>query len=306
MGVAIVFPGQGSQAVGMLDTWQAHPAARAVLEEADDVLGTDLAALCRDEATLARTETTQQAVLTADVAAYRVLAAEGLEPVAVAGHSLGEFAALVAAGVCDFGPMLHVVRERSLAMGEAGERRPGTMLAIVGLSPDDAAELCAEAAGADVLVVANLNNASQTVLAGEPTAIERAAELAKTRRAKALRPNVAGAFHSPLMEPARSRIDAALDTLELRPASVPVVQNVSAAPTTDPDTIRANLRVHVVSPVRWSETMACMLGLGATAVVEAGPGDVLSRLAKRDLRGTTLACARTPAEAAETARAVST
>jgi [acyl-carrier-protein] S-malonyltransferase len=303
MNVAIMFPGQGSQSVGMLDTWLEHPAARGVLDEANEVLGADLVAQCRDEAALARTETTQQAVLTADVAAYRVLEAEGITPLAVAGHSLGEFAALVASRATDFGPTLGVVRERSLAMADAGDARPGTMLAVIGLPQEDVAQICAEAAGDDILVMANQNSQMQTVLAGEPAPIERAEALTKERRGKAIRPKVAGAFHSPLMEPARARIDAALDGLEVRAAVVPIVQNVTAEPTSDPETLLANLRVHVVSPVRWVATMGAMGSLGAETVIEAGPGDVLSKMAKRDLKGVTVASARTPDEAIEAARA---
>lgn len=303
MKVAIVFPGQGSQSVGMLDVWREHAASSAVLDQASEVLGTDVVALCHDEVALARTDTTQQAVLVADVAAFRVLESEGVDPVAVAGHSLGEYAALVAAGVCDFGAALEAVRERSLAMADAGDANPGTMLALIGMGVDQAAELCAEAAGGDVLVVANENSQMQTVLAGEIPAIERAEALARERKAKPIRPNVAGAFHSPLMEPARARIDAALDALTLAPARIPVVSNVTAEPTTDPATLLANLRVHVVSPVRWVPSMAAMVALGTEMLVEAGPGDVLARMAKRDQRELTIASARSPAEAIEAARA---
>lgn len=297
MNVAVVFPGQGSQSVGMLDPWLEHPASSTVLEEAAAVLGADLVQLCRDPAALERTETTQQAVLTADVAAYRVLTAEGVAPVAVAGHSLGEYAALVAAGALDFAATLEAVRERSLAMAEAAESRPGTMLALVGLTREQAAEVCAEAAGSEVLVVANENSQMQTVLAGEEAAIERAETIARDRKCRAIRPSVAGAFHSSLMEGARPRIDAALNRLEVRPARIPVVQNVTAAPTMDPDVVLASLRAHVTSPVRWVESMFRMVDLGAEMLIEAGPGDVLSRMARRDLRKLTIACARTPTEA---------
>jgi [acyl-carrier-protein] S-malonyltransferase len=304
MTVAMVFPGQGSQSVGMLDTWTEHPASRAVVEEATAVLGIDLAQLCHDEEALARTDVTQQAVLTADVAAARVLAAHGVVPVAVAGHSLGEYAALVVAGVVDFGAALGAVRERSLAMLDAGRERPGTMLALVGMGREDAAQLAADAAGDDILVVANANSGMQTVLAGEEPAIARAEALARERKAKPIRPNVAGAFHSPLMEPAVARINAAIDALELRPATFPVIQNVTAEPTTDPDTIRANLRVHVTSGVLWVDTIAKLGELGVDQLIEAGPGDVLSRMAKRDLKGATVTPVRTPEEAAAAATAV--
>jgi [acyl-carrier-protein] S-malonyltransferase len=286
----------------MLDAWQAHPASNAVLAEASEVLGADLAEVCRDEAALEQTEITQQAVLTADVAAFRVLEAEGLAPVAVAGHSLGEYAALVAAGAVDFGPALEAVRERSLAMGEAGQQRPGTMLALVGLTLDQAREVCEEAAGDDILVLANQNSQQQTVLAGEIPAIERAEAIARERRCRPLRPNVAGAFHSPLMEPAKARIDAALDALEVRPARIPVIQNVTATPTTDPDALLDALRVHVVSPVRWVDSMAKAVELGAAGLIEAGPGDVLTRMAKRDLKELELTAARNPEEAIAAAK----
>lgn len=304
MDVAIVFPGQGSQTVGMMDTWLEHPAAKAVIDEATAVLGTDISELCRDEEALARTDVTQQAVLTADVAAFRVLQAEGIEPMAVAGHSLGEFAALVAAGAADFGPILEVVRERSLAMAAAGEARPGTMLAIVGLPIEGVIELCADARGDDILVVANENSALQTVLAGELAPIERAEALAKERKARAIRPNVAGAFHSPLMEPAKQRIDAALDGITFRAPGTPIVQNVTAEATTDPDVIMTNMRAHVISGVKWVATGQTIAGLGATAVVEAGPGDVLTRMAKRDLKELTVVAARSPEEVAAAAATV--
>ena len=303
MNVGIVFPGQGSQSVGMLDTWLEHPASRAVIDEATEVLGTDIAELCRDAVALERTETTQQAVLTADVAAYRVLEAEGLVPLAVAGHSLGEFAALVASGACDFGPVLTVVRERSLAMADAGDAQPGTMLALIGLSLEQAHEIADEARADGILVVANENSAMQTVLAGDPAAIERAEVLTRERKGKPIRPNVAGAFHSPLMDPARQRIDAALDDLEIRAPHVPIVQNVTAEPTTDPATILANLRVHVISSVHWVATMAKLAELGSEMIIEAGPGDVLGRMAKRDHRELTIASARTPQEAIDAAAA---
>ncbi len=304
MDVAIVFPGQGSQSVGMMDTWLGHPAAKAVIDEATAVLGNDISELCRDEKALARTDVTQQSVLTADVAAFRVLQAEGIEPMAVAGHSLGEFAALVAAGAADFAPILEVVRERSLAMADAGDARPGTMLAIVGMPIDGVVELCNEARGDDILVVANENSALQTVLAGELPAIERAEALAKERKARAIRPNVAGAFHSPLMQPAKERIDAALDRITFRAPAVPIVQNVTAEATSDPDVIMTNMRAHVISGVKWVATGQAIVGLGAAAVIEAGPGDVLTRMAKRDLKDLTVIAARSPEEAATAAAAV--
>jgi [acyl-carrier-protein] S-malonyltransferase len=189
-------------------------------------------------------------------------------------------------------------------MGEAGQQRPGTMLALVGLTLDQAREVCEEAAGDDVLVPANQNSQQQTVLAGEVAAIERAEAIARQRRCRPLRPNVAGAFHSPLMEPAKARIDAALGRLEVRTARFPVIQNVTAEPTVDADELLAALRVHVVSPVRWVDSMTKVVSLGAEGLIEAGPGEVLTRMVKRDLKDLELITARNPEEAIKAAEQV--
>lgn len=297
MVAGILFPGQGSQSPGMADALAEDPVSAPVLAEASEVLGYDLVATCRDADALTRTEVVQPALLACEVGLFRILEDAGVAPVAMAGHSLGEYSALVAAGVIALGPALRTVRERSLAMAAAGQERPGTMLALLGLSREDAAALCADAAGDGVLVVANENGAKQLVISGDPEAIARAEELAKSRSGRAMRINVAGAFHSPLMEPARLRVAQALDALDFAPARCPIIPNVTATPTTDPATLAAALRVHVTSPVRWVETMEAMVGLGADVFIECGPGDVLTKLAKREAPGVVGVASRTPQEA---------
>jgi [acyl-carrier-protein] S-malonyltransferase len=278
---AVVFPGQGSQFAGMADPWTEHPASRAVLEEATDALGDDLVAGCRDESRLATTAFVQPALLAIGVAAYRVLEAEGVTAAGVAGHSLGEFAALVAAGALPLRDALDAVIVRGRAMRRAGEERPGTMSALLGVGPEDAAALCDEARGGDVLVVANENSPVQVVISGSIPAIERAEALAKGRKVRAVRLNVAGAFHSPLMEPAVEPIVERLSSIALRVPACPVAENVSGSLETDPDRLRELLGRHVVSPVRWAACVQALAEAGATTFLEAGAGDVLTKLAKR-------------------------
>jgi [acyl-carrier-protein] S-malonyltransferase len=299
--LAVLFPGQGSQYAGMADPWASHPAGRAVLDEGSEVLGRDVAELCRDEEALATTEWVQPALFLCDLAAFRVLEAEGLRFEAAAGHSLGEFVALVSAGVLELRPALDVVVERGRAMQEASASSPGAMTALVGLSADEAAELCAIAGRGDVLEVANENGPSQVVLSGSVAAVERAEELARSQRAKAVRLRVAGAFHSPLMRSALQRVREAISHLEFREPRFDVVPNVSGRPTREPLALRDQLSRHVVSPVRWERGMRAMADLGIEAFVEAGPGDVLSKLARRIVPGVDVASIGSPAEAASLA-----
>ena len=276
-----LFPGQGSQFEGMADPWVAHPAAKAVLDDASASMGRDVVAGCHDAAALATTEFVQPALLACDVAAFRVLEAEGVSFVGVAGHSLGEFAALVAAGVVALGDALDLVVVRGDAMQRAGEQRPGTMTALLGVGADDAAALCEEARSGDVLVVANENSPAQSVISGSVPAIERAESLAKERKVRAIRLHVAGAFHSPLMEPARAAIDERIDAIEFSAPRFPVAENVAGALVSDPADLRSLLKRHVVSPVRWESSVRSLAGAGATSFLEAGPGDVLTKLMKR-------------------------
>jgi len=281
--VAVLFPGQGSQYAGMADPWTAHPAGRATLDEASDAMGRDVVAGCLDEDALATTEFVQPALLACGVAAFRVLEAEGISDsiVGVAGHSLGEFAALVAAGVVSLTDALDLVVVRGASMQRAGEERPGAMTALLGAGADDAAALCDEARGDDVLVVANENSPVQVVISGSVAAIERAETIAKERKVRAIRLPVAGAFHSPLMEPARSAIDERIAGIAFSAPRFPVAENVAGSLVSDPDELRALLRRHVVSPVRWDASVRALADAGVGLFLEAGPGDVLTKLMKR-------------------------
>jgi [acyl-carrier-protein] S-malonyltransferase len=278
---AVVFPGQGSQFVGMADPWMAHEAGRAVIAEASDALGRDIVAECHDEEALATTELVQPALLACDVAAFRVLDALGASFSGTAGHSLGEFAALVSADVLDLASATAIVAVRGRAMQRAGMERPGTMTALLGAGTEAATEICDEARGDGVLLVANENSPQQVVISGSVDAIERAEAIAATRKIRAVRLRVAGAFHSPLMEPAVAPLAEAIARAEFRSPRFPVASNVTGAPVSDPDEMRALLERHVVSPVRWERCARSLAAAGADTFVEAGPGDVLTKLAKR-------------------------
>lgn len=298
MALAAIFPGQGSQFSGMADPWVTHEVGRAVIEEVSRAMGRDLVADCHDDDALSTTDLVQPALLACDVAAFRVLEAEGARVEAAAGHSLGEFAALVAAGVLDFASALRAVVARGRAMQAASLERPGTMTALLGISPQDAVDICEDAGRGDVLAVANENASNQVVLSGSVTAVERAEEQARSRGAKAIRLKVAGAFHSPLMRPAVDPIREALAELEFREPRFPVVANVSGTIIGDPAALRELLARHVVSPVRWERSMHALAEAGFDTFVEAGPGQVLSKLAKRALPGARTASVGSPEEAA--------
>ncbi|MDQ1438131.1 MAG: [acyl-carrier-protein] S-malonyltransferase [Acidimicrobiaceae bacterium] len=298
MAVGLLFPGQGSQFVGMVDAWAEHPSAKAVIDEANEVFGTDLVELGRDAEALKRTDVVQPVTLVCELAAYRVLAESGVEAAGAAGHSLGEFAALAAAGVITPADAMAIVRIRSSAMQEASDSGNGAMTAIVGMSPEDAAAIVEESAQGDVLLVANFNSPVQTVLSGAEAAVGRAEELARARSARAIRLPLPGAFHSPLMEPARQRVEAAIGDVAFKPPAFPVIPNATGRPTTDAGELRDALLRHLVSPVHWITTMDAMMSLGVERLVEAGPGDVLTKLAKRCVPGVDVVSARTPEEAA--------
>lgn len=281
MSIAVVFPGQGSQFLGMADAWTGHDAGRATLEEASTAIGRDVVEGCRDEGALATTEFVQPALLACGVAAFRVLRAEGVTFVGAAGHSLGEFAALVAAEVVGLGDALAMVTVRGRAMQAAGEACPGTMSALLGVGVEQAAELCDAARGDDVLLVANENSPQQVVISGSVPAIERAETLAAELRIRAVRLKVAGAFHSPLMEPAVAPLSEAIDRVGFRAPTMPVATNVTGELVRDPEELRALLKRHVISPVRWERCAQALARAGADTFLEAGPGDVLTKLAKR-------------------------
>jgi [acyl-carrier-protein] S-malonyltransferase len=298
MKLAVLFPGQGSQYPGMAEPWASHPEGRAVLDQASEILGYDMVEACRDEARLADTAVVQPALFACDLAAFRVLEAEGMRFGMTAGHSLGEFVALVASGVTDFHPTLETVVERGRAMHEAGEQVPGAMSALVGISPAEAAEIVKVAGRGDILTVANENSPKQTVVSGSVAAVERAEDLARSRKARVVRLNVAGAFHSPLMQPAAGRVREAIARLEFRAPSMPVVPNASGRPTEQPAALRDLLSRHIVSPVKWERGIRAMAEAGVEVFVEAGPGDVLAKLAKRCVPQARAVSVGTPAEAA--------
>ena len=279
--VAVLFPGQGSQFEGMADPWVGHAAADPVFRETSDALGRDLAAGCRDADALATTAFLQPALLACGVAAFRVLEDAGIAPLGVAGHSLGEFSALAAAGVIGLRDAIDVVIVRGEAMQRAGEERPGTMTALLGMGTEDASALCDEARGDDVLLVANENSPAQVVISGSIPAVERAEAIAKDRRIRAVRLNVGGAFHSPLMEPAVAAIEERLRSVTFSAPRVAVAENVTGTVVTDPGELRSLLGRHVVSPVRWGSCVRALADEGATTFLEAGPGDVLTKLMKR-------------------------
>jgi [acyl-carrier-protein] S-malonyltransferase len=289
----------------MADAWATHPASKAVLEEASATLHRDIAEGSRDEAALATTEFVQPAILALDVAAFRVLRDEGATFSGAAGHSLGEFAALVATGVLDLTAAIEIVIVRGRAMQEAGERRPGTMTALLGVGPEDAAAMCDEVRGDDVLMVANENSPQQVVLSGSVPAIERAEALAAERKIRAVRLKVAGAFHSPLMEPAVEPLGAAIDTFAFGPPRFPIASNVTGELVDDPEELRALLKRHVISPVRWARSARALQEAGADVFVEAGPGNVLTKLAKRVVPGARAVAVGTPEDATTVASSLS-
>lgn len=278
---AVVFPGQGSQFPGMADPWMLHPAGRAVLDETSSSMGRDVAAGCHDEELLATTEFVQPALLACGVAAFRVLQAEGATFLGAAGHSLGEFSALVAADVLDLADAIDVVLIRGRAMQRAGEESPGTMAALLGADVEQAVALCDDARGDDVLVVANENSPAQVVISGSMSAVDRASSIAAERKIRAVRLNVAGAFHSPLMEAAVAPIVDRLSKIGFHTPAFPVAENVLGALVADPAELRELLGRQVVSAVRWIGCARALAAAGATTFVEAGPGDVLTKLAKR-------------------------
>jgi len=291
MTLAFLFPGQGAQKVGMGRALaERFPAARAVFEEANDVVAFDLAALCWNgpEDELKKTVHTQPALLTHSVAALRLLEAQGVRPAFAAGHSLGEYSALVAAGALEFADALRLVQRRGALMFQAGLDTPGAMAAILGLDLAAVEAACREASGAGVVVPANLNAPGQVVVSGEPAAVDAACEAARARGAKrAIRLEVSGAFHSPLMAPAAAGLAEALDSVTVSEARFPVVANVSAQPVVRREEIRASLKTQLLGAVRWEESMRRLLQDGVEIFVEVGTGTVLRGLLRsvdRDAR----------------------
>jgi|CXWL01.1.fsa_nt_gi [acyl-carrier-protein] S-malonyltransferase len=282
---AFVFPGQGSQKIGMGRDWvEASAAARAVFDEADEMLGFGLGKLCWEgpDDELALTANLQPALLATSIAIHRATRPALPAPVAVAGHSLGEYSALVAAGVLELGDALRLVRRRGELMQAAVPVGEGAMAAILGLDDEAVDTLVAEAAEGEVLAVANRNAPGQLVIAGATAAVERAVELARGRGGKPKILPVSAPFHCPLMRPAREGLAPMLEATAFADPALPVVVNVDAAPITTGAAARDALVRQIDGTVRWIESIAVMTDrLGATGVVEVGPGAVLQGLVKR-------------------------
>jgi [acyl-carrier-protein] S-malonyltransferase len=291
--IAFVFPGQGSQYPGMgKDLADNFALARQVFEEAGDALGFDMAGLCfrgaEDELKL--TANTQPAVLTHSVAALRVVQQEtGLTPAYTAGHSLGEYSALVCAGALSFADAVRTVRRRGSFMQEAVPVGMGAMAAVMGLEPSDLEDVCREAAQGEIVSPANFNSPGQVVIAGHSAAVERAVELARKRGAKrALALPVSAPFHCSLMVPAGERLREVLEQIKIGPLAMPVVTNVEAEPNDDFSRVGELLVRQVSAPVRWDDSVQKMAGLGVDRFVEIGPGKVLSGLIRRIVKGVAL------------------
>jgi len=288
--IAFLFPGQGSQAPGMgADLYERFPEAKAVFEEADAVLGFSLTKLMFADGegaadALRATEITQPALYTHSLAADAVLRAQGLRPDVAAGHSLGEWSALAAVGAVSFADGLRAVRTRGEWMAKAGEVRPGAMAAVLGMDAAALEAVCetASSMGTGVVVPANYNDPGQIVISGDGEAVERASALATEAGARRVVPlPVSGAFHSPLMAYARDGLAEALADLEIQTPSCPVVLNVTAKASSDPDEIRTRLLEQLTAPVRWAQSMEAMQG--TERFLEVGSGKVLSGLVKRTL-----------------------
>jgi [acyl-carrier-protein] S-malonyltransferase len=285
MAFALIFPGQGSQSVGMMAAYGESAVIRATFAEASAALGEDLWQMVVDGPAekLALTVNTQPLMLTAGVAVYRAwLAAGGPKPALVAGHSLGEYSALVAAGALSFADAVPLVRFRAQAMQEAVPAGEGAMAALLGLGIDAARAACAEAAQGEVVEAANINAPEQIVIAGARAAVERAIEIAKAKGAKrAMLLPVSAPFHCALMKPAAERLKERLATVKIAAPEIDVLNNVDVATYNDSEQIRDALVRQAFSPVRWVETITALAARGLTPVVECGPGKVLAGMTKR-------------------------
>lgn len=288
--IAFVFPGQGSQSLGMLAEQGAQrPMIIEIFKEASEALGYDLWALTQQgpEELLNQTDKTQPAILAASIALWRLWLAEGgTAPAFVAGHSLGEYTALVAAGSLGFADALRLVELRGQLMQQAVPAGQGGMAAILGLEDADVLAACADAAESEVVSAVNFNAPGQVVIAGSAAAVERAIEACKARGAKrAMSLPVSVPSHCALMKPAAERFAASVEAIAWQSPKIPLVQNVSAAVVADLATLKSDLLAQLYSPVRWVESMVCLSAQGVTDLVECGPGKVLSGLNKRCVKG---------------------
>jgi len=295
---AYVFPGQGAQFSGMgRDLFEASLTAQERFSLADEILGFSISKIMFEgsDEDLKQTSVTQPAIFLHSVILAELLG-EQFQPDMVAGHSLGEFSALVAAGAIQFEDGLHLVSERAQAMQAACDTTPSTMAAVLGLEDDVVEKICSDTDG--IVVAANYNCPGQLVISGEFKAVEEAcAALTEAGARRALMLPVGGAFHSPLMEPARERLAQAIAATALRAPKCPIVQNVSAMPESDPERIKANLIAQLTAPVRWTQSMHRMIQMGATEAIEVGPGKVLQGLFKKVDRGFVVSGAQLATEA---------
>jgi [acyl-carrier-protein] S-malonyltransferase len=282
---AFLFPGQGSQAVGMgKDFFERFPVARQTFDEADDALGKKLSQLCFEgpEDQLRLTENTQPAILTASVAVWRVLEEKGIEPGFVAGHSLGEYSAHVAAGTISFADAVRTVRNRGKYMQEAVPVGTGAMAAVLGMTLDAVGAVCGDASQGEVCEPANINSPDQIVISGHAAAVERAVKLAQERGAKrAILLPVSAPFHCSLMKPAQERLAVDLQKLQFAAPKIPVVCNVYAKPVEDAESAREALVRQVTGSVKWSDSMQLLISRGVQTFIEVGPGKVLCGLMRQ-------------------------
>lgn len=282
MKTALLFPGQASQYVGMgKDLYENHERARALFDAANDIMGTDLRQICFEGPAeeLKQTKYTQPAIFVHSVIMAELL---GITPDAAAGHSLGEYSALVTAGALTFEDGLRLVKKRGELMQESGTRSPGTMAAVIGAEADLVEEACSEAASAGIVQAANFNSPGQIVISGSIEGIDRAMEVLKAKGVRLVKKlPVSGAFHSPLMQYAQDELGAVLDATPINDARFPVYTNVTALPVRAAADIRDNLLRQVTSPVLWQASMEHMLADGMARFIESGPGNVLQGLMKR-------------------------
>ena len=282
--IAFMYPGQASQCVGMgEDFYREMVIARKLYKQADDILGFNLSQISFNgpEKKLKQTQITQPAIFVHSVIVTQLLF-EKIKPQMVAGHSLGEYSALVAAEAIDFEPALRIVKLRGELMQTAGERKPGTMAAIIGIEQSVIEEICAEARATGIVQPANFNSPGQVVISGSLQGVEQAKKLALEKGAKkAIQLAVSGAFHSPLMDSAKEELGTAIEQIEIRDAAIPVYCNISAEPIISKSEIKMALFKQLTHPVRWEQSMQNMIGDGAETFYEVGPGKVLSGLLKR-------------------------